>query len=263
MRQAFLTLLISGLTATLCQAQGNGVTTKPQAKGESHGQVAKHPYLGVEIEAVPPVLSSQLSSILPHGEGVLILRVTKDSPAAKAGLQAYDVLLSYGGHKLTSPDELINLVRAGTSGHEVPIDFVRGGKAESCKVTLGEHEWPLEQERPRVFRFLPDERLRHMFEETESTGESPAWETFDALKLTRLADHRWRAEIEFRSKEGKKVQKQFEGTRAEIRKDIRAEKDLPADERSHLLRALNLHEPVFEFHFPPFGPTPPGSSNHP
>jgi hypothetical protein len=47
----------------------------------------------------------------------------------------------------------------------------------------------------------------------------------------------------------------FEGTRPAIRKDIRRHKDLPASERRHLLRALNLDTPVFEFHFPSFGPT--------
>ena len=51
-------------------------------------------------------------------------------------------------------------------------------------------------------------------------------------------------------------------TRA-IGKDVRAEKDLPESERSHLLRALNLHEPIFEFHFPPAGPIGPGSRDQP
>jgi hypothetical protein len=90
-----------------------------------------------------------------------------------------------------------------------------------------------------------------------ASRESPPWDSFEALKLTRLDAHHWRAEIEYRSREGKKEHRTFEGTREEIRKDIQAEKDLPDNERTHLLRALNLHEPVFEFHFPPFDPMGP------
>ena len=73
-----------------------------------------------------------------------------------------------------------------------------------------------------------------MFEESESRSGSPGWETFDALKLTRLDAHRWRAEIEYRSREGKKEKKTFEGTREELRKDLLAEKDLPENERQSL-----------------------------
>jgi hypothetical protein len=65
-----------------------------------------------------------------------------------------------------------------------------------------------------------------------------------------LDDKKWRAEIEYRTKDGKKEQKKFEGTREEIRKAIQNDKDLPANERRHLLRAMNVGQP-FEFHFPP------------
>ena len=50
--------------------------------------------------------------------------------------------------------------------------------------------------------------------------------------------------------------KSFSGSREEIRKDILAEKDLPMNERRHLLRALNLHEPLFQFYFSPFDAIP-------
>ena len=45
------------------------------------------------------------------------------------------------------------------------------------------------------------------------------------MKLTRLDAKRWRAEIDYRSKEGKKEHKTYQGTREEIRKDIQADKD--------------------------------------
>jgi hypothetical protein len=264
MRQVFLTVLIAGLAATVCLAQGEDVAAKKQRPNATRPPGGKPAFLGLEIESLPPPLAGQLPGIVPKGQGVLVLRVAKDSPAASAGLQPYDILVSYDDHPLDSPERLIRLVRDDTPGHEVSLGFVRGGKAETCKVTLGAREFAVERERPRVFRLRPEEGLRRMFEEFESTNDGAAWESFDALKLTRLDEKRWRAEIEYRSKEGKKEHKTFEGTRAEIRKDIQADDDLPASERTHLLRALNLHEPVFEFHFPPFGPMlPPGFSDQP
>ena len=55
-------------------------------------------------------MQSQLAGLLPKGQGILIDRVAKDSPAAKAGLQPYDVLLSYGNQKLHSPEQLVEMV---------------------------------------------------------------------------------------------------------------------------------------------------------
>ena len=240
MRKALLAMVFLGLAANLGPAQAD------EASGP------RQPYLGLAVEAVPPALSSHLPGILPKGQGILVAQVAKGSPAAKAGLKTQDILLSYGDHKLSSPEQLVKLVRGDKPGQEVALGFVRAGKSRTCKVMLGERESPNPPEKPRVFRFRPDEQLREIFEEFESKKGSPGWESLDGLKLTRLDANRWRAEIDYRSKEGKKEHKTFEGTREEIRKDIQAAKDLPANEQSHLLRALNLHEPVFEFHFPPF-----------
>ncbi len=239
------------MAATLCLAQGDDDSAKKRRPDAAHQPGLKQAYLGVEIESLPPALSSHLQGVVPNGQGLLITHVPKDSPAAKAGLQPYDILLSYGDHKLHSPQQLIELVHGDTPGHDVTMGLVRSGKPVTCKITLGERVSHSLRERPRVFRFHPDERLREFFEESESTGEGPAWESFDSLKLTRLDGKRWRAEIEYRSREDKAVHKTFEGTHQEIRKDIQAEKDLPDNERAHLLRALNLHEPIFETIFPP------------
>ncbi len=251
MRKALFTLAFLALGVNGAAAQGNKLPTKKQAPASTHQAGQKQAYLGVGVEALPAALSSQMS-IIPRGEGVLVEQVAKDSPAAKAGLQPHDILLNYGGKKLHSPEELVKLVRADKSGQAVALSYVRGGKLATCKVTLAERETPPVPEHVRVFRLRPDERLREVFEEFESKNGKTMWESFDAMKLARIDDQHWRAEIDYRSSGGKKEHKAFEGTRDEIRKAIRAEKDLPANERTHLLRALNLDEPVFHFHFPSF-----------
>jgi len=220
--------------------------TKEQP-GAVQGAGQKLAWLGVGVEPLPEILANQLSAVVPNGQGLLIFRMFKDSPAAKAGLKVNDILVSLDNQKLTSPEEFMRLVRNDKPGQEVTLSYVRGGKAETMKVALGERE----AFNPPGFRPPLDEQLREQFEEYESNNAGRGWESFDSLKLTRLDGNRWRAEIEFRDKDGKKQQKTFEGTRHEIRKGIRAEKDLPTEEQHHLLRALNLPNPAFEFRKPP------------
>jgi len=258
---SFLALL--GLAVSIGPARSEDAPAKTQPPGTSTQTGVKQTYLGMEVEFVPSALSSQMPGILPKGQGVMILHVTKDSPAAKAGLQRDDVLLSYGDQKISSPEQLVKMVRNDKPGHEIALNFVRGGKSENCKIMLGEREVPNAGEKPHVFRFRPDERFQQIFEESEARTGGSAWESFDALKLTRLDANRWRAEIEYRSKEGKKERKAFEGTRAEIRKMVQEEKDMPANEQGHLLRTLNLHPPVFEFYFPHFDQIGPPFKDHP
>ena len=64
----------------------------------------KRPWLGASGQGVTPELARGLG--LPRPEGVLIKNVVANSPAALAGLRNGDVVLSVGGHDVTSPDEL-------------------------------------------------------------------------------------------------------------------------------------------------------------
>lgn len=211
---------------------------------------AKEVYLGLKVEAVPAAMYSHLSGVLANGQGVLVDQVMKNSPAEKAGLRSNDVLLNFGDQKLTSPEQLVKLVRHEKPGKEVDVRLIRAGKTMTSKVTLGEMQAPSRQDQSRIYRFTPDEHVREMLKDLEMKTDNGSWQTFDALSLTRTDDTHWRAEIAYRDAAGKKVTRHFTGTREEIRKDILAAKDLPTNERAHLLRALNFQDPVFEFHFP-------------
>jgi membrane-associated protease RseP (regulator of RpoE activity) len=246
------TIVILSLTAGIGMAQQNDANKKTPGSNSPNQTQQKQPFLGVMLEPISPALASHMAGVVPQGEGVVITSVAKDSPAAKAGLKSHDILLSFGGQKIHSPEELVGLVRKQKSGDQVEVGYVHSGKVETAKVTIGERPMQQIPENPNVFRFRPDDRFREMFEESEMKDDGKGWESFDAIKLTRIDSKRWKAEIEYRTKDQKKEQKSFEGTLSEIRKDIQAEKDLPPNERTQLIRALNPHEPVFEFHFPPF-----------
>jgi hypothetical protein len=251
-----------GVAANFGLAQGNDPPPKnpggnplqsnqPPNPGNQPGD--KQPFLGVALEPLPPGLANQMPGVIPQGQGIVITGVVPDSPAAKAGLRERDIVLSVDNQKIHSPDELINQVRKSKSGQQVEISYVRAGKAETCKATLADRPIAMNFN-PNGFPFRPDERARQMWEEAQARNDEHVWESFDALKLTRLDDKRWRAEIDYRGKDQKKEHKSFEGTLQEIRKNVRAEKDLPQNERTHLLRALSPNGPMFEFPNQPFGP---------
>jgi major membrane immunogen (membrane-anchored lipoprotein) len=242
MKRLLIALVTIGLVGGIGWARAGEKTGAP-----------KEGHLGLGVMSVPEVLHSQLPGVLPKGQGVLVEQVAKDSPAAKAGLQAHDILLNFGDQKLYAPEQLVKLVRHDKPGQVVAVDFLRGGKKMSCNITLDAATHRNAHENDHVYRLFPDGRLHKRFDNSDAKSGDAAWQMFDAIKLTRQDGKHWRAEVEYRNKDGKKDSKAYTGTRDEIRKAIEAEKDLPPAERTQLLRALNLHAPVFEFHFPPFG----------
>ncbi|MGO9463352.1 MAG: hypothetical protein ACLQIB_57100 [Isosphaeraceae bacterium] len=94
MRRALSTLLFLGLAAGVCPVQAGDDPGKNERPGATGQHRPKQAYLGMEIEELSPALSSQLAGVVPPGQGVLVTRVPGDSPAAKAGLQSYDIMLS-------------------------------------------------------------------------------------------------------------------------------------------------------------------------
>lgn len=68
-------------------------------------------------------------------DGLKIIAVIKDSPAAKAGLVRGDMLYKIADTTLAKPEELSNLVRK-SQGQEVAIEYERGGARKLAKATI-------------------------------------------------------------------------------------------------------------------------------
>lgn len=192
-------------------------------------------YLGVAVEPLHPSLWQHLQDVLEHRQGVLVADVVKGSAADKAGLKTHDILMSFGDQKLFSPRQLAALVEADKPGQKVTLGIVRDGKPEKLSVTLGEHAATGGRMamRPR-WRIVP----RSSSGARSSDGKSN-WESFDSLTLRSLGEGRYHVEIGYETADGKIEHRTFEGTREELHQDIMAQKDLPENERNHLLRALD------------------------
>ena len=63
-----------------------------------------------------------------NAEGVQVIAVIKGSAAAKAGILRNDSITSINGQKVTTPDELISLIRKH-KGSDIDVGYMRNGKS--------------------------------------------------------------------------------------------------------------------------------------
>lgn len=98
---------------------------------EAHGGGS---YLGVGIFNI----DAERAKALKLGEihGVEVSRVEANSPAAKAGIQVGDILLTLNGQTLDGVEQLGRLVRETPPGGKVKIAVWRGGQSEVVTAIL-------------------------------------------------------------------------------------------------------------------------------
>jgi len=96
----------------------------------------KRGQLGVTIAPVTPDIAQALG-IASNG-GALITQVAKESAAARAGLQAGDVVTSLDGRKVKSAAELRNAIGLLRVGDNVQIALLREGKSRNVTAEIAD-----------------------------------------------------------------------------------------------------------------------------
>ncbi len=71
-------------------------------------------------------------------DGLLVNRVSADSPADRAGLEKGDVILTYNSRAVTEPEVLRQLVRDTEPGRTVSLGVWRDGARRTIEVEVGE-----------------------------------------------------------------------------------------------------------------------------
>jgi serine protease Do len=89
------------------------------------------PYLGVNLFEPDEDLAAYFA--VKPGEGVLVTRVEKETPAAKAGMKSGDVIVEMGGKAVKESDDILNALAGLKPGDSVAITVVRHGKRETLK----------------------------------------------------------------------------------------------------------------------------------
>ncbi|MBI4328566.1 MAG: trypsin-like peptidase domain-containing protein [Chloroflexi bacterium] len=96
----------------------------------------REPWMGVKIATVTPGIASQLR--LSIKEGVAIVEVVPQTPAAAAGLRAGDVIVGLNGDKVATTAKLIAAIQPREPGDQITLSIVRDGRELSTALRLAE-----------------------------------------------------------------------------------------------------------------------------
>ncbi|WP_241248922.1 trypsin-like peptidase domain-containing protein [Rhodococcus sp. X156] len=96
---------------------------------------AKNPYVGLQIQTLTAAEAQRLE--LNRDSGVVVVEVVQDSPAANAGLQPGDVIISFDGKDTPTAQAFVRILRGTTPGQTVPMTVLRGPSEQQLQVVIG------------------------------------------------------------------------------------------------------------------------------
>ncbi|QDU73551.1 zinc metallopeptidase RseP [Bremerella volcania] len=103
--------------------------TKVEAKQEE--PAAKKYWLGVQLAPTPEILKKHVERL--KDGGAMVAGVAPESPAEKAGLKAGDHVLKVNDVTITSPEQMVDVVR-DSDGKAMTVRVLRGLEIESVTV---------------------------------------------------------------------------------------------------------------------------------
>lgn len=110
---------------------------------QNYGHLRK-PFLDIRYVLLNPAIKERLK--LPFDYGAFLLRenlpgyqaVIPGSPAERAGLKEFDIVLECNGKKITEKESLEDVLENSEILQEIPMKIFRNGKETELKVKLGE-----------------------------------------------------------------------------------------------------------------------------
>jgi len=93
-------------------------------------------WLGVYIQNLSPEIGKQFG--YDGTKGALVADVLENSPAAKAGLQRGDIVLSVNGKEIADTKDLQNMIRSLKPGDQASIEVWRNGAKKTIEAKLEE-----------------------------------------------------------------------------------------------------------------------------
>ncbi len=106
----------------------------------ARGERIAHPYLGVQIATLTPDMAKlnnedpNSAISLPETDGVLVVRVLPNTPAAEAGLRRGDVIIEIAGKPVRRAEQLQTRVDEVKVGEALQVKLRRGDRTEQLSV---------------------------------------------------------------------------------------------------------------------------------
>jgi len=97
-------------------------------------------WLGIEIQNLSPSLAESFGA--PGEQGALIAGTMIEGPAAKAGLQAGDIITGIDGKTIHNPQEALNRIASVGPGTIAAVEVLRDGTRVNIQVTVGSRPSP-------------------------------------------------------------------------------------------------------------------------
>jgi serine protease Do len=141
------------------------------------GQRPQRGYIGVSLQALNENIAASMG--IPKNPGELIRGVTAGGPAARAGIQQGDVVISVGGRPVTPDESLAYLVSRQPIGSRIPVELIRDGQRRTVTVAVGER--PTEEELARLNGIEEEQAVTEPAEAEQSTSQRS---TRESLGLT-------------------------------------------------------------------------------
>ncbi|HOK08060.1 MAG TPA: PDZ domain-containing protein [Candidatus Hydrogenedens sp.] len=91
---------------------------------------------------------------MPSQRGAFVKRVQPGTPAEKAGIKVYDVILKVNEHEVENAQDLVNTVSSYMPGTEVTLEIWRDEQTVSLPIILGERNLQVTQSIPQKISFL-------------------------------------------------------------------------------------------------------------
>ena len=100
----------------------------------SKGRVERG-WLGLALQ--PVLVPEALQVEAGQSQGLMVMSVSKDGPAARANLHAGDILVKIAGESVTSPSAVARYLGPDSVGKQVELHLIRADEPVSIAVTVG------------------------------------------------------------------------------------------------------------------------------
>ena len=121
-------------------AVSSNLARKIMADLQQYGQVRRGTIVGISISELTTYVAARLGA--NNTQGAWISRLDSRSAAGRAGLQLYDVIVSFNDAQISTPQQLVRLVAEAPIGSVARVNVLRNGRRVELKIPI---EQPTQQ----------------------------------------------------------------------------------------------------------------------